>query len=211
MASNSIMNKIDIKLCDMEDTINSSLLQLDNRYNQLKELLVYSLKEADNQNLSSDFKAVILAEEQAEETIFRQIESKFTQDKQSITELFNDIDKKIEAIPIKSENISKYKSNFQQYEEGIGRMQAELQSAYNKHTSSISCLENDTYQTLDYIKEILKKYKMKNDEMKDTYANTLSDVEGRSNFEVNETKHLRADFEQNVFSIIEDVYNKLID
>ncbi len=66
MASNSIMNKIDIKICDMEDTINSSLIQLDNRYNQLKELLVYSFKEADNQNLTSDFKAVIIAEEQAE-------------------------------------------------------------------------------------------------------------------------------------------------
>ncbi len=213
MSSNSVLNKIDIKLCDMEDTINTSLFQLDDRYNKLKELLVFSLKEVDSQNINPDisFNSVILAQKQAEDNILTNLNNKYMTQKNNINELFDDIDKKVQSIPVNSESINKYKSSLVMYEQNTSNIHTELQAAYEKHSSGILSLESDTYQTLEFIKEILNKNQHKNSEMKETYANTLSDVEGRSNYEVNELKRFRADFEQNVFSIIEDVYNKLTD
>jgi len=210
MASNSILNKIDIKLCDMEDTINTSLSQLDDRYNKLKELLVYSLKEVNNQIISPDL-GLISAYKQSEETILAELNNKYLLEKENIKELFDDIDNKVQSISINSDNINIYKSSYATLEHNTSNIQTDINAAYDKYSLSISSLENDTYQTLDYIKEILNKNNYKNSEMKDTYANTLSDIEGRSNLEVNELKRLRAEFEQNVFAIIEDVYNKLTD
>ena len=96
--------------------------------------------------------------------------------------------------------------------------------------SSLTLTENQEVNAYNMYVELLKKpvspsdqhnmsqiYSLVNDnieknkELKEMYSQTLEDIEQRSNNEINDIKHKRAEFEENVFQIIEDVYLKLTD
>lgn len=215
---NDSIGKLEGKISLIEKDMASRFSNVDSKFNSLKEKMSCFIKDfemEDKENNSVELKAE-KAVNQMENNIEIHITDNSNVLSNFIEEINFDLGRKInmneeseKAEFLKRNNILNEVKIF--VDEQIPQIKTYLDNEIVKKHEFFNELNNEINEEFTKINESLNELKSKNEESRSIYSETLTDIRKKVKDQMYYEQTKRKDFEENIFAILEDTCNKLIE
>lgn len=215
---NDSISKLETKISSIEKDMGNKFSYVDSKFNLLKDKISNFIKEHElnEKEVSSIEKKAQKSYENLENNIEIHITDNSNVLSNFIEEINFDLSRKInmneeseKAEFLKRSNIINEVKIF--VDDQIPQIKNYLDEEIIRKHEFFNELSNEVNDEFTKINESLNELKTKNEESRNIYNDTLVDIRKKVKDQLNNEQSKRKDFEENIFSILEDTCNKLVE